>query len=222
MQTAPDTEIIALDGQTLRVRKTTESPSRSRILLLIHGFTGDENSMWVFTRELPSYYWIVAPRAPYATERGGYSWRPNQTSELGLPGFDELRAAAEALIHLIDAYRSSAGIETDALDVMGFSQGAAMSSLLAFLYPDRVDKLGILAGFVPSGLDALAEQRLLEGKLVFVAHGIRDETVPIERARASIRILEKAGARVTYCEDDVGHKLSITCLHALQKFFAGP
>ena len=103
---------------------------------------------------------------------------------------------------------------------MGFSQGAAMSSLLAFLYPGRVRKLGILAGFVPSGLDALAEQRPLAGKPVFVAHGTRDETVPIERAHASIRILEKAGAQVTYCEDDVGHKLSITCLHALRKFFA--
>ena len=221
MQTAPDTEIIALDSQTLRVRKTTDPPSGSRILLLIHGFTGDENSMWVFTRELPSYYWIVAPRAPYVAEAGGYSWRPNQTSELGLSRFEELQASAEALMHLIDAYRASAGIETDAFDVMGFSQGAAMSSLLAFLYADRVGKLGILAGFVPSGLDALAEQRPLEGKPVFVAHGTRDETVPIERARASIRILEKAGARVTYCEDDVGHKLSIACLHALKKFFAG-
>jgi phospholipase/carboxylesterase len=221
VQTAPDTEIIALDSQTLRVRKTTDPQSGSRILLLIHGFTGDENSMWVFTRELPSYYWIVAPRAPYVAEAGGYSWRPNQTSELGLSRFEELQASAEALMHLIDAYRASAGIETDAFDVMGFSQGAAMSSLLAFLYPDRVGKLGILAGFVPSGLDALAEQRPLEGKPVFVAHGTRDETVPIERARASIRILEKAGARVTYCEDDVGHKLSIACLHALKKFFAG-
>ena len=220
MQTAPDTEIIALDSQTLRVRKTTDPVKAPRILLLIHGFTGDENSMWVFTRELPSYYWIVAPRAPYVAEAGGYSWRPHQTSELGLPGFEELRASAEALIQLIDAYRSSAGIAADAFDVMGFSQGAAMSSLLAFLHPDRVGKLGILAGFVPSGLDALAEQRPLEGKPVFVAHGTRDETVPIERARVSIRLLEKAGARVTYCEDDVGHKLSIMCFHALRKFFA--
>ena len=218
MQTAPDTEIIALENQTLRVRKTTHP--NPRLLVLIHGFTGDENSMWVFTRDLPAHYWIVAPRAPYVTERGGYSWRPHQTSELGLPGVEELRASAEALIRLIDAYRSSAGIEADSFDVMGFSQGAAMSSLLAFLYPDRVGKLGILAGFVPSGLDALAEQRPLAGKPVFVAHGTRDETVPIERARASMRILEKAGAQVTYCEDDVGHKLSITCLHALRKFFA--
>ena len=220
MQTAPDTELIAIESQILRIRKTTAPAPAPRILLLIHGFTGDENSMWVFTRDLPAYYWMVAPRAPYAAEPGGYSWRPGQSSQLGLPGIDELRASAEALIHRIDAYRASAGIEADSFDVMGFSQGAAMSGLLTFLYPNRVGKLGILAGFIPSGLDELAEQRPLEGKPAFVAHGTRDETVPIERARASIRILEKAGAHVTYCEDDVGHKLSITCLHALRKFFA--
>ena len=220
MQTATDTEIIEFEAQTLRIRKTTHRAPR--LLLLIHGFTGDENSMWVFTRDLPSYYWMVAPRAPYAAKPGGYSWRPHQTSDMGRPSFEELRSSAEALIRLIDAYQAKAGREAEAkpVDVMGFSQGAAMSSVLAFLYPNRIRKLGILAGFVPSGMEELAAQRPLEGKAVFVAHGTKDETVPIDRARASVEILERAGAQVTYCEDEVGHKLSITCLHALRKFFA--
>ena len=218
MQAATDTEIVEIEGQTLRIRKTTHPAPR--LLLLIHGFTGDENSMWVFTRDLPANYWMVAPRAPYSAASGGYSWRPNQTSDMGRPSFEELRSSAEALIRLIDAYRASAGIEADTLDAMGFSQGGAMSSILAFLYPDRIGKLGILAGFVPSGMEDLAAQRQLESKSVFVAHGTKDETVPVDQARASIRILEQAGARVTYCEDEVGHKLSITCLHALRKFFA--
>jgi predicted esterase len=45
--------------------------------------------------------------------------------------------------------------------------------------------------------------------------------VPIDRARASIKILEEAGAQVTYCEDEVGHKVSVTCLRSLKQFFAG-
>jgi phospholipase/carboxylesterase len=220
VQIATDTEIVEIDGQTLRIRRTTHPQSEVRLLLLIHGFTGDENSMWVFTRDLPSDYWMVAPRAPYAAEPGGYSWRPNQTSDMGRPNFEELRPSAEALIRLIEAYQASAGLGTRALDVMGFSQGAAISSVLAFLYPDRIRKLAILAGFVPSGLEGLVVQRPLEGKPVFVAHGTKDETVPIDRARASIEILEQAGARVTYCEDEVGHKVSLTCLHALRKFLA--
>jgi phospholipase/carboxylesterase len=103
---------------------------------------------------------------------------------------------------------------------MGFSQGAAMSNVLAFLYPQRIRKVGILAGFVPAELNNLVSQRPLEGKSFFVAHGTKDESVTIDRARASIEILEQAGAQVTYCEDEVGHKVSITCLRALKKFFA--
>jgi phospholipase/carboxylesterase len=177
--------------------------------------------MWVFARDLPSDYWIVAPRAPYTAEPGGYSWRPHQASELGLPGFEQLRSTVEALIHLIDAYQSSAGLDpARPLDALGFSQGGAMSGLLAFLHPDRVRKLGILAGFLPSSLEALAEGRPLEGKSVFLAHGTRDETVPIDQARIAMQLLEGAGAQVTYCEDDVGHKLSLPCLQSLRKFLA--
>ena len=104
--------------------------------------------------------------------------------------------------------------------MIGFSQGAAMSNLLAFLYPQRIRKTGILAGFVPSGLDELVAQRPLAGKPFFVAHGTNDETVPIDRARASIEVLEQAGAQVTYCEDEVGHKVSLNCLKALRSFLA--
>lgn len=216
MQTAPNTDLIEFEGWTLRVRKT-DHPS-PRLLLMLHGFTGDENSMWVFARDLPSHYWIVAPRALHVAEPGGYSWRPPQDGTFGRPSLEQLRPAAEALVRLVNAYQLSAKIDARVFDLMGFSQGAAMSNLLAFLYPERIRKTGILAGFVPSGLDELVAQRPLAGKPFFVAHGTKDEMVPVERARASIEILEQAGAQVTYCEDEVGHKVSLTCLRALKDF----
>jgi phospholipase/carboxylesterase len=189
-------------------------------MLLIHGFTGDENSMWVFGRDLPSQNWIVAPRAPHSGEPSGYSWRPPQFANMNQLSLDLLRDSAEALIHLVDEYSASIKVDSAVFDVMGFSQGGAMSSLLAFLYPQRIRKVGILAGFVPGGLEELVSQRPLEGKPFFVAHGTKDEMVPVEQARASIEILERAGARVTYCEDEVGHKVSVTCLRSLKKFFS--
>ena len=230
MQTAPNTELIEFENWTLRIRKT-DHPS-PRLLLMLHGFTGDENSMWVFARDLPTQYWIVAPRAPHVTEPSGYSWRPLQADDFGRPSLEQLRPAAEALIKLVDAYQLSAKLDTSLerrrrhperrrrIDVMGFSQGGAMSNLLAFLYTERIRKTGVLAGFVPSGLDELVAQRPLEGKPFFVAHGTKDETIPIDRARASIEILEQAGAQVTYCEDDVAHKVGLTCLRALRDFLA--
>ena len=218
MQTAPDTQLIQFEGRTLRIRESTD-PS-ARLLLLIHGLTGDENVMWVFARDLPARYWMVAPRAPYAAEPGGYSWRPPPFETMDGPSLEHLKQNAEALIHLVDAYSASAGIDASTFDVMGFSQGAAMSNVLAFLYPHRIRKTGILAGFVPSGLEELVSQRPLEGKAFFVAHGTRDEKVTVDRARSSIALLEQAGAKVTYCEDDVAHKLSLNCLRALKEFFS--
>jgi phospholipase/carboxylesterase len=140
-------------------------------------------------------------------------------SEFGRPTLDQLRVGAEGLIRLVDAYAGSAGINAKTFDVVGFSQGGAMSNVLTFLYPQRVRKTAILAGFVPGGLEELVRERPLEGKPYFVAHGTKDEMVRIDRARESISILEEAGAQVTYCEDNVGHKVSANCLRALNEFF---
>jgi len=189
-------------------------------MLMIHGLTGDENSMWVFARNLPANYWILAPRAPYTAEAGGYSWRLPQFENMDRVSLDLLRSAADALIGLVDEYSASVEIDATTCDVMGFSQGAAMSNVLAFLYPQRIRKTGILAGFVPSGLEELVTQRPLQGKPFFVTHGTRDDMVSVDIARTSVKILEQAGASVTYCEDDVAHKVSVNCLHALKDFFA--
>ncbi|MGE5643026.1 MAG: alpha/beta hydrolase [Byssovorax cruenta] len=212
-----NTTLIEFNNWTLRIREASQQPSR--LMLLIHGLTGDENSMWIFARNLSAHYWLVAPRAPYAAEPGGYSWRSPQYETLEYVSLDLLRSGAEGLIRLVDEYAASVGVDASTFDLMGFSQGAAMCNVLAFLYPQRIGKVGILAGFVPSGLEEVASQRPLQGKPFFVTHGTKDEMVSVDRARASIALLEQAGANVTYCEDDVAHKVSVTCLRALKDFF---
>ncbi len=211
-----NTDLIQFNNWILRVREATHKPAR--LLLMLHGYTGDENSMWVFAKDLPNYFWVIAPRAPHPSEMTGYSWRPPQPGSFGRPSLEQLIPAAEALIRLVDEYQLSVGIEAATFDVMGFSQGAALSNVLAFLYPDRVRKIGILAGFIPGGLEEYASTRPLEGKSVFVTHGTKDEMVPIDRARDSMEILEKAGAKLIYCEDEVGHKVSLNCLRALRSY----
>jgi len=216
-----NTTLTEFNSWTLRVREAADTPPR--LLLLIHGLTGDENSMWVFARDLPKHYWMIAPRAPHDAEPFGYSWRTVQPGAFSWPSFEQLLPSAEALIRLVDEYQASAGIDASPerrrrIDVMGFSQGAAMSSILAFLYPERIRKIGILAGFVPMGSDSYISSRPLAGKNIFVAHGTKDEMVPVDRARESMDVLKRAGAEITYCEDEVGHKVSLNCVRALRAY----
>ena len=216
MPAATNTELISFGDWTLRVR-ASQSPS-PRLLVLLHGWTGDENSMWIFTRGLSSDYWMVAPRAPHAIDSGGFSWRPIQDSTQGGPSLETFLPAAEALFKLIDEYSASVKLDALQFDLVGFSQGAAMTNLMGMLHPHRIRKMGVLAGFVPAGLEKLIEQKPLAGKKIFVAHGTQDQMIPIDRARASMALLEQAGAQIIYCEDDVGHKLSMNCLRALESY----
>jgi phospholipase/carboxylesterase len=212
-----NTSLIEYEGWTLRVRQAAETPAR--LLLMLHGWTGNEDSMWVFVRNFPAGYAILAPRGLHAAPEGGYSWRPLPAGTFGRPGLTELADSAHALIRLVDAYQAQVQVDASRFDLMGFSQGAAMSNVLSCLYPDRIRKAGILAGFMPSGMESIVARKPLAGKPMFVSHGTQDNMVPIDRARASMTLLEQAGAQVTYCESDVGHKVSADCLRALELFF---
>jgi len=216
VQAATNTELINFGEWTLRVRASASS--NPRLLLLLHGWTGDENSMWVFTRALSPDYWMIAPRAPHNADPSGYSWRQNDPNTFGRPSAEKLKPAADALIQLVDEYSTSIKVNAAQFDVMGFSQGAAMTNLIGMYYPQRVRKMGVLAGFVPSGVEEVIKQKPLTGKNIFVAHGTQDQMIPIDRARASMALMEQAGAQITYCEADVAHKLSANCLRALETY----
>jgi predicted esterase len=88
------------------------------------------------------------------------------------------------------------------------------------MQPEKVSVFAGLSGFLPQQADSLINRHPLKGKKAFIAHGTRDEMVEVARARKAVEELEEAGAAVTYCEDDVGHKLSLTCFKGLETFFA--
>jgi len=201
----------------LNVHHATQEPAR--FMLLLHGWTGDENSMWIFANGCPDDMWIAAPRAPYSVEEGGYSWREIQPGNWGLPTLSDLKPAADNLIRLVDGFSVSVGVDATQFDVTGFSQGGALANILTLLYPHRIHKAAVLAGFMPGGVDELLAQRVLADKPFFVAHGTQDNLIPVERAQQSIELLEHAGAVVSFCESEVGHKVGADCLQSLKVFW---
>ncbi len=217
MPSAPETHLLTYNTWTLRVRHGAREGGR--LLLLLHGWTGDENSMWVFVRDFPPRYWLLAPRAPYPASRGGYSWRVIRPGTWGHATLDDLRPSTEALVRFVDEWSLSVGLGARSFDVMGFSQGGALAAVLSLLYPERVGKVAVLSAFVPEGAEPYLRDGALTGKSYFIAHGRLDGLVPPERARRSVALLEEAGARVTFCEAEVGHKVGATCLSALRAFF---
>jgi phospholipase/carboxylesterase len=209
-------QVIQAGEFTLRQRMPSGEGTHP-VLLLLHGLTGDENVMWVFTNRLDDRYLILAPRGLHQAPTGGYSWQMN--SREGFARIEDLRPAAEALVRLLRPEHFPHA-DFSRLRAIGFSQGAALTYTLALMQPQLVDAFTGLSGFFPEGAEALIDGKPLQGKSAFIAHGTQDITVPVELARHSVDLLEAAGAQVTYCEEDVGHKLSAPCFRGMETFFA--
>jgi phospholipase/carboxylesterase len=215
--TGIDTDLREYREWVFRFRPASKSPSR--LLLMLHGWTGDENSMWVFSRKLPSHMVVLAPRGPFKAAEGGYSWRQNGTGTWELPKFEDFRSSAEALFNFVEEWSKSEGSIVNQFDLIGFSQGAALSYVMTLLQPQRILALAALSGFLPEGGEGIIPTLQLEGKPIFISHGRQDEMVPVDHARKAVALLENSGAKVSYCETDIGHKVSTECISGLADFF---
>jgi predicted esterase len=174
--------------------------------------------MWVLETALPPGGLVAAPRGAFPSAAGGYSWVGP-----GLEGWPKAMDFAVAVTRLGDLL---AGLEQDQdgegrpFVLMGFSQGAALAFAAAAVGRARLGGVVALSGFLPEKADALGEGTGLSGLPVFWGHGTRDERVPISRARQDLERLRAAGAEVTYCEADIGHKLGVECLLGLRAWFS--
>lgn len=181
-------------------------------VLMLHGWSGDENVMWVLETVLPAPGLIAAPRGAFPIRSGGYQWSSAAGGlDSALADFDAGVGAVQAVVE--DLIQRD-GLRPSELVLMGFSQGAALCFALACRGGLRPRGVISLAGFVPrGGLEPL------QGVPVYWGHGTHDERVPIARAHEDLARLQAAGAAVDFCEADVGHRLGIECTRGLKRWF---
>lgn len=196
--------------------RTPNQDSEYPVLLLLHGWTGDENSMWVFESRLPQDNIIIAPRGIFPSPLGGYGWRKSNGDRW--PNMDDFTPAINSINELISKIEL---VQADfsCLYLVGFSQGAALAYAFSIEYPDRVSAIAALSGFLPKDVESTIENSNLNGLPIYITHGSQDELVPVDRARYAVETLTQAGAKVSYCEEEVGHKLSATCFNGMESFF---
>jgi phospholipase/carboxylesterase len=186
------------------------------VFTILHGWTGDENSMWIFVSRLPVNAIVLSPRGLYESPMGGYSWY--QKRDKAWPVLNDFDSAIDSLTDVLTTDFFPKG-DFSQFRMLGFSLGAALVYSFALKQAKPLRALAGLSGFVPDGATGLEEARPLQDLPVFIAHGTRDQLVPIERARQGVEVLQQTGAIISYCEHDAGHKLNADCFRSLQIFF---
>ncbi|MFP3853402.1 MAG: alpha/beta hydrolase [Anaerolineales bacterium] len=196
-------------GLTYRWRPEDDPDAPS--ILLFHGLTGNEDVMWILESALPKGGFIAAPRVPFQLDGGSYSWTDGVEQEsFSASDFESGVRQASSWIHsLLERH----GISLASTVFVGFSQGAALSFLLAEDPDIRPAAVVALAGFLPGG-----ELGSMEDFPVFWGHGTEDQTIPITQAEADIERLKELGAEVHYCQAEVGHKVGVECMRGLKEW----
>ncbi len=183
-----------------------------RIVLFLHGWTGDENSMQIFAH-------LVPPSAGKVFLRGhlpaptGFGWAPPRQGEW--ISMDKFKPAANLIHQTLEQIQQEVFQNRNLpLIPIGFSQGGATALALLYFYPERFFQAAVLSGFLPEVQSNFAFYQ----KSIFVSHGVKDEIIPVEMARESVRRLKQGGAHVQYCESQTAHKTSAECLKQLRAF----
>jgi phospholipase/carboxylesterase len=206
---------IKIGDWPIRVSQPNDE-SKHPVMLMLHGLTGDENAMEVFTRQLAGKFILLSPRGLYNSPLGGYSWHSNNLQTW--PDIEDFNLAINKIISAFKPDFLHNG-DFSKFYLLGFSQGAALAYSLSLYYPERVVSFAGLSGFLPEKGENFIVKDRLKGISGYIAHGIQDDLVPIEMARKSVIQLEKAGAEIDYCEKNAGHKLSSACFKEMESFF---
>lgn len=209
-------ESLARAGLIHRVARPA-GPGPHPTVVMLHGRAGNEDVMWVFARAVPQEWLLVAPRGIKQDPMGGYSWRLRERDEW--PTLVQFDVPVGAVVDFIQALPDLYDADLDNLYLMGFSQGAATAYAVAMRYPDLVQGIAGLVGFVPMDCDDLLTADVLAGLPIFMAVGKNDDRIPYERSLACAQTLNLAGAELEYQEYDTDHRLNADGMRDLQAWW---
>jgi len=190
-------------------------------VVMVHGWGGDESVMWIFKQAIPAGVAIITPRAPFELDQGGYSWFIKTQNQRRQPAQESVQQAVQTFEQFVEALPRLYPIDPARLVLIGFSQGAALITAYTLTNPERVSRVAVLAGAMTLNVPEVdLHFALLAGLPVFMAHGLDDDTVPVDEARQTRDTYLAAGADVTYNEYKTGHKVNSQGMRDLKDWLA--
>ena len=190
------------------IREPKEKKDKNPLILLLHGYGSNEEDLFSFAAQLPEEYYIISARAPYHIPPYGNAWYAiNFDSEMNKFSDDNQAVESRELIaDFIDKMLEKYPIDKDKVTLLGFSQGAILSYAVALTYPQKVERVAALSGYLNMDIvDKDFNAKDISKLNFFISHGVVDQVIPVEWARKAPDVLKRLGLNTEYHEYPVGH-----------------
>ena len=188
------------------VREPKKSSENPPLLILLHGYGSNKEDLFSFAEELPDDLLIISAQAPLSMAFGGYAWYSINFDALN-GKFSDLKEAKQSLDKIavfIDEIKKKYNTKPDKTFLLGFSQGAILSYSLSFFYPNKVQHVIALSGYINSELIPTDISKDIKTDY-YCSHGSVDQVLPVEWARKSKPFLDNLGLQNVYSEYNIGH-----------------
>ncbi len=196
----------------------TSGLTKSPALILLHGRGTNEDDLLGLADFLDPRFFIISARAPYRSEEGlgSYTWFGLQ--EIGKPDPEQFAEAYRHLVQFIEDVKTGYPVDPARVFLLGFSMGSIMSFAVALTQPNAVRGIVAHSGYIPESVSLQFAWTQLASLSVFVAHGLLDPVIPIQKARRAQELLSKTGADLTYKEYPIPHTISEESLADLSQW----
>ena len=184
-------------------------PSRpTPLLIALHGYEGNKESMMAMARKVNSRDFIIASiQAPNAffvpsiddreSRRIGFGWMLQYKAE------DSLRTHHETILSTIAETAAEFPIDEGAVFLMGFSQSVAMNYRFAFSYPGFIKGIVAICGGIPGDWNEDKYQN--SDTDVLIIAGEKDQFYPKERTATFGEAIARRAKSVDYGLYPGGH-----------------
>ena len=176
------------------------------LLILLHGYGSNEQDLFSFAEELPDNFLIISAQAPLPMGNGSYAWYSINFDDIN-GKFSDLKQAKESIDKIavfIDEIKAKYKTDPNKTFLLGFSQGAILSYSLSFFYPNKVQNIIALSGYINTELLPTTISKEIKTNY-YSSHGTVDQVLPIDWARKSKPFLDNLGFNSVYSEYPVGH-----------------
>jgi phospholipase/carboxylesterase len=203
------------------IKYPSSNINKTKALFMLHGFGSNETDLFSFTNVLPGNLMIISIRAPYKLEYGGYAWYDIQIDSKGLKHSNNFQAedSLYQINNFIDNITTQYKIDTQNINLMGFSQGAILSYALSFWHPEKFKNIIALSGYINRNImpvDFSFEK--YKDLNYFISHGTYDDIIPVEKAREILPYLDERNIKYTYNEYSMGHEVNKACMNDMLKW----
>lgn len=193
------------------VREPKIKLDKNPLLLLLHGYGSNEEDLFSFAAELPEEYYVISARAPYDLMYGSYAWYAINfdADENKFSDIEQAKTSRDLISNFIDELLANYAIDSNNVNLIGFSQGCILSYAVALSYPQKIKRVVAMSGYFNA---EIATQNFKENDFsnlkIFASHGSVDQVVPVDWARKAEPTLKQFGIDIVYKEYPIGHGVS--------------